>query len=249
MIRAAENAKSSRHAGTLLKPKSWRAVLADLLPEEWVFDPLEDDVLHKPDSAASWFALARAEHQRGYYEDALIHYSSAIDLNIDFAQALFYRGCVQLALRQYQEAIEDFSRAIEIDPRYLQAYSQRGIAKERLLLYEDAIQDHNTALILKGRPVRAKPRRSLTSELIGRTANATRLYIIQPLQAFIEKYIRANRPIPSVRAKAKKKKITPKKASSLAKTLAAKYASAVKLMHTFRERLMMRLWKKGVKKS
>ena len=197
MIRAAENAKSPKNAGSLLRPAGWRAALRDLLPEEWVFDPLEDEVLDKPNSAQGWFELAHAEQLRGYYEDAVDHYSAAIDLKPEFHEAFFERGCVQLARRQYEDAINDFSHAIKFEPSLVEAYSQRGIAKERLLLYEEAILDHNAALVLKGRPIRAKPRRSLTSELIGRATIFIQDRVLTPFKAFVEEKIRERKNRPS----------------------------------------------------
>ena len=190
MIRAAENAKSHKKAGNLRNPKNWRDRLSELLPEEWVFDPLEEKVDEEPDNATSWFELGEEERERGYFRDALASYEKAIQLNPDYDVAFLRSAQACLALQEYNSAVKQSSRALEKDPEMIEAYSTRALAYERLQNYEEAIKDHNVALALKVQPARAKPRRSLASELVGKIYRFYRDEVANPLHQKTESLVR-----------------------------------------------------------
>lgn len=192
MIKSAENARSYKKAGNLRNPKSLRDKLSELLPEEWAFDPLEDMVDRKPNSAEAWFELGEEERARGYFRDALASYEKAISLEGNHAEAFLRSGEACLALGEYNSAVKQTTKAIEQDPELVEAYSLRAFAYERLLNYEAAIKDHNVALILKGQPVRAKPRRSLTSEVIGNVYRFWVDKIVAPTRGLADRAIRSS---------------------------------------------------------
>lgn len=191
MIRAAENAKSFKKAGNLRNPKNWLERFSEFLPEEWAFDPLEESVDNKPDSASAWFLLGEEEYERGYFCDALTSFGKAVELEPDYAEAFLGSAKSSLALREYSAVIKHSSDAIAFDPEMIEAYSVRGFAYERLQEYEEAIKNHNTALILKEQPVRAKPRRSLTSEIIGKVYRFCEAKIARPVGRKIDEIIRS----------------------------------------------------------
>ncbi len=101
---------------------------------------------------------------------AIDHFSAAIDLEPDNAQAYFLRGrthydyaCRVLreatgqgpqnvavlpeeAAEHMEQAVEDYTRALELDPQYTRAYNNRGNARASLGEEEKALQDYDTAL-------------------------------------------------------------------------------------------------------
>ena len=82
------------------------------------------------------------------YEKAITHYTRALELNPNFADAYNHRGVVKANLDRYEEAIADFDAAIQIDPQDVDAYYNRGFAKQSLGQNEEALTDFRRALAL-----------------------------------------------------------------------------------------------------
>lgn len=76
------------------------------------------------------------DFQKKEYQEAINDYTKAIEINPDYADAYFYRGCAKHKLKNYRGALADFSRAIQINPNYVDAYYYRGIVKDDLARYE-----------------------------------------------------------------------------------------------------------------
>jgi len=94
---------------------------------------------YKPNNASSaitatnYFNLAKEQEAKEDYDDALQSFNKAIDLNPDYAEAIYRRGLLRLTkldltTDRAEEAINDFSRAIEIKPEYATAYYHRAVA-------------------------------------------------------------------------------------------------------------------------
>lgn len=64
--------------------------------------------------ADAWFHLGVAEYNRMNYPAALNHYSQAIELDGEFAQARAYRAVLSVELGHGQEVLEDFEKAIAL---------------------------------------------------------------------------------------------------------------------------------------
>ena len=64
------------------------------------------------------------------YDDAIIDFTKAIDLDTNYAEAYYERGyCYnECKNRDYSQAIADETRAIELNPDYGRAYAERGYA-------------------------------------------------------------------------------------------------------------------------
>lgn len=63
--------------------------------------------------AQAWYTLGHAQEMAEQYKDALVSLEKALDINKGYAQALFARGSVQLALKDYKKAIKDIEKSIK----------------------------------------------------------------------------------------------------------------------------------------
>jgi tetratricopeptide (TPR) repeat protein len=86
------------------------------------------------------------------WDEAIVEYNMAIEINPGYAQSYFTRGGHYVQKGQYDKAISDFNKAIEINPKYATAYSNRGVAylvgKGQ---YDKAISDFNKAIEINPR--------------------------------------------------------------------------------------------------
>ncbi|MEQ8627735.1 tetratricopeptide repeat protein [Ekhidna sp.] len=65
--------------------------------------------------AQAHFLAGRAEHQLGYFDQAMESYNNAIAINRDFGEAYLYRGAVKVGKEQFSSACEDFRFAKSLD--------------------------------------------------------------------------------------------------------------------------------------
>lgn len=66
-------------------------------------------------NAQAHFLAGRAEHQLGYFEQAIESYNNAITINRDFGEAYLYRGAVKIGQEKFRSACEDFKFAKSLD--------------------------------------------------------------------------------------------------------------------------------------
>jgi spermidine synthase len=84
----------------------------------------------------------------GQYQQAIINFSKAIELNPNYAMAYNNRGYAYNRLGHYQLAIKDFNKVISLKSDYANAYNNRGISYTSLGQYMRAIEDYNEAIRL-----------------------------------------------------------------------------------------------------
>jgi tetratricopeptide (TPR) repeat protein len=84
--------------------------------------------------------------ETGQYDQAILDFSKAIEINPRLAHAYNNRGAAYLYKAQYDQAILDLSKAIEINPRLARAYSNRGWAYIKKWQYDQAISDFNKTI-------------------------------------------------------------------------------------------------------
>ena len=89
-----------------------------------------------------------AEEKDKYYQEAVEHYSNAIQLMPEFTLAYNGRGLVYLSKEEFDKAIDDFSKEIELNPRSALAYSGRSAVYRALEEYDKAIDDSKKAIRL-----------------------------------------------------------------------------------------------------
>ena len=91
-------------------------------------------------------ANTEAERQR-WHNDAITHFTEAIKLRPEFAEAYHQRGLVYTLQKDY--AIADFSKAIELERNNALFYYNRGLAYALQTDFDSAIADLNKTVELK----------------------------------------------------------------------------------------------------
>ncbi len=92
--------------------------------------------------------LGHHAYQSQEYEEAILHYTKAINWHPKDANPYFWRGHARVNIQQYQEAIEDFDEVIRLGNPNPNVYEIRGYAKSCLCLKIEARQDYQTGLQL-----------------------------------------------------------------------------------------------------
>ncbi len=98
---------------------------------------------------------ARAYNKRGLayvstrnYEQAIIDYTKAIELDPHYAEAYNNRSTAHLVMGNYGQTVVDCNRALELAPEFVATYVNRGIAYTGLRDYDRALADYDKALEL-----------------------------------------------------------------------------------------------------
>ena len=84
--------------------------------------------------------------KKGLYDQAIVDFNKAVELNPRDATAYYNRGISYGKKGQYDQAIVDFNKAIELDPRDAAAYYNRGISYEKRGQHDRAILDFTKAI-------------------------------------------------------------------------------------------------------
>ncbi|MFH1564118.1 MAG: tetratricopeptide repeat protein [Nitrospirota bacterium] len=100
-------------------------------------------------------------YNKGLYDQAILDYNKALEINPRCAEAYNNRGIAYKNKGLYDQAISDYNKAIEINPRYAEAYYNRGSAYYNKGLYDQAISDYNKALEINPRDAEAYNNRGI----------------------------------------------------------------------------------------
>jgi serine/threonine protein kinase len=82
------------------------------------------------------------------YEQAVIDYTRAIELDPNYVEPYHNRSIVHLLMDNYGQALLDCNKAVDLAPDFIPAYINRGITYTGLRNYDFAIEDYNKALEL-----------------------------------------------------------------------------------------------------
>lgn len=96
--------------------------------------------------ALAWNNLGLSEADEGKQQQAIVHYTKAIELKPDFSVAYNNRGLAYDATANFKKAIEDFNYAISIKNYDATLYFNRGLTYYHMQDYESAINDLSTAV-------------------------------------------------------------------------------------------------------
>ncbi|WP_297247149.1 tetratricopeptide repeat protein [uncultured Brachyspira sp.] len=77
-----------------------------------------------------YFDRANIFSLEGKYEEAIVYYNKAIELDPNYTDAYNGRGKAKNDLGKYEDSIKDFNKVIELTPNYTNAYYDRGNAKK-----------------------------------------------------------------------------------------------------------------------
>ena len=80
------------------------------------------------------------------YDKAIEHYTRAIDLNPEHANAYYNRGITYYKKDAFDNAIKDFNKTINFNPKHANAYYNRGITYIDKGAFDNAIEDFNKTI-------------------------------------------------------------------------------------------------------
>ena len=83
-----------------------------------------------------------------WYNEAIKHYTEAINLNPELTEAYNNRGLAYAGKGDFAAAIEDFNKTIDLDPEDARFYNNRGLAYRDKGDFAAAIEDFNKAINL-----------------------------------------------------------------------------------------------------
>lgn len=82
------------------------------------------------------------------YDRAIAHFTKAIELNPDFANAFHSRAYAYYSIDDYPRAIADYTQAIQLHPDFAAAFHSRANAYYEIADYPRAITDYTQAIQL-----------------------------------------------------------------------------------------------------
>lgn len=94
---------------------------------------------------ATFLPAEAVEHM----ELAVADYTSAVELDPQYAKAYNNRGNAHASLGDTDSALSDYDKALELDARLILAYFNRGLIRSQVGAYEGAIADLEMYLELK----------------------------------------------------------------------------------------------------
>ena len=104
---------------------------------------------HKPRDANRLYRKGRDLSEQEKFEEAVIAFNQALQMDPANALALNARGYARLRMRQYEPAIADFSEAIRLNAEYANAYRNRSVARHALGDQNGAREDNRRAAELE----------------------------------------------------------------------------------------------------
>jgi tetratricopeptide (TPR) repeat protein len=81
----------------------------------------------QPGSADALYFIGEANRLSGKFAEAVNYYTSAIEVNPNFAPSYLGRARATIALTPLKNVLDDLNKAVEIDPNYPEAYMERGL--------------------------------------------------------------------------------------------------------------------------
>jgi tetratricopeptide (TPR) repeat protein len=130
-----------------------RVNVQELNPVNYVNPDL--DILKQmgADQYLIFFLAGEQFYKAGDYTKALAEFTSSINSNGEFVEALISRGNTRLKRGEYRPAIDDFTRAIRLESGWAELYNYRGFAKSSLAAnspgeLNSAIEDFTRAIAL-----------------------------------------------------------------------------------------------------
>ena len=135
-------AAADEHYSYAIPSKALKALLAQSRPVE----PLIE--WHKRALVRAYAYFVQGENKVGdeRYEEALVDYNRAIEINPHLFYAYYSRGEVKSTLGDYKAAIVDYDKVIEISDEVFHTYFLRGFAYLMLGDYKAAIVDYDKAI-------------------------------------------------------------------------------------------------------
>jgi tetratricopeptide (TPR) repeat protein len=117
---------------------SFRILQAHLDPER-----------HRLHRSVLLYNTAQVYGALGDFEEAISHYSSAMDMDPNYSEYYNERGSLYLKHALLAEAWADFQKAIELSPPYFQVWTNLGQCLRQMGRFKEAVEALSTALDLE----------------------------------------------------------------------------------------------------
>ena len=114
--------------------------------------------------------------KRKALEEAIKHYTNALELNLQLPAVYYNLGLVHYAKQEYDRAVDDFTKATGLKPNYADAFNSRGVAYQINGDDERAIEDHSRAIQLKSNYAEAYNNRGIAYKSKGNLDRAIEDY-------------------------------------------------------------------------
>ena len=105
-------------------------------------------ILINPDQSIIKFNLGNCFLSLSRFEDALLNYDDAIELDPSFAEALNNRGSALQGLNKFDEALVAYSQAIGLKSNYFEALNNQANVMVELGMFDDALISYKKAVSL-----------------------------------------------------------------------------------------------------
>src|SRR6266496_2510009 len=119
-----------------------------------------------------WLDEGNRLYNGGYFQDALLAFENAIQLDPTFADGYEGKTSALCALGRYQEALTSVETALQLDPHYAASYNDKGNILYEFKWYEDALNYDGRALQLEPDNIDAFLGRASTLSALGRYQEA-----------------------------------------------------------------------------
>ena len=120
-----------------------------LSPAGWAKQKAKTEKKAKTDEGAAHFAAGVQAADQRQYDQAIIEFTKAIEIDPKDIPAIENRAYMYLALQKNAEAVVDFTQVIELAPGQTTSYLGRGQAETNLKQFEPALTDLSKAIELK----------------------------------------------------------------------------------------------------
>ena len=120
----------------------------------------------KRDWEISYFYRAAAYQTLGEFNDALLDYTKAIQLNPRMTDAYYNRAYINLTRKDIQnpdlqKTVEDLNKALELDPKFIDALYAMAAAQKKLGNYHTALEYLEKLIQIEPDAVNAKALKKL----------------------------------------------------------------------------------------
>ncbi|MBV9615625.1 MAG: tetratricopeptide repeat protein [Ktedonobacteraceae bacterium] len=123
-----------------------------------------------------WLDEGNRLYNIGQFQDALLAFENAIQIDPTFADAYEGKTSALCALGRYQEALTSVETALQLDPNYAASYNDKGDILYEFKSYEDALGYYQRALNLEPDNLEAYLGRATTLCSLGRYEEALAAY-------------------------------------------------------------------------
>ena len=128
------------------------------------------------ESAYAHFFFGITYQTRQQHDEAIVHYSKAIELNSQLAELYNNRGVAFQLTGDLENSMKDLSRAIELNSNSPTAYHNRSSAAQDLGDFNQALQDIDLAVHLEPNSALAHNSRGNLYTFLGKNAEALKDY-------------------------------------------------------------------------